>query len=68
MHIAFQKTHPVAVDVINVLGEVVTTLLPESTYTGTTNIVWHTDSYARGMYFIRLTTEGQCVVRQVVLF
>lgn len=68
VHIAFQKTHPVAVDVINELGEVVTTLLPESNYTGTTNIVWHTESYARGMYFIRLTTEGQCVVRQVVLF
>ncbi|MBD3170717.1 MAG: T9SS type A sorting domain-containing protein [candidate division Zixibacteria bacterium] len=57
----------VSLEVYNIQGQLVETLVNSSMTAGYHNISWHADAFSSGTYFYRLTTGGEVFTRKMVL-
>lgn len=67
VQITFQNNQTATVEILNTQGEIIKTLLPQNTYSGTQTLVWDTAAFAKGVYFICLKTGEESVVKEVVV-
>lgn len=67
VQITFPNNQTATVEVLNRAGERLTTLLPENSYSGIQTLVWDTTTFASGVYFIRLKSGDESVVRGVMV-
>jgi hypothetical protein len=61
------ETGKVIIDVINIKGQKVDTLLSEVKEAGRYNLIWNAKEYHSGIYFIRFATENEVSIRKTVL-
>ncbi|MHB9028619.1 MAG: T9SS type A sorting domain-containing protein, partial [Candidatus Latescibacterota bacterium] len=61
------ETRRVALDVYNVAGQKVDTLLNGVLRAGEHSLTWNASGRASGVYFCRLEAEGKTAVRKMVL-
>jgi hypothetical protein len=57
----------VTLDVVNILGQRVATLINGQQPAGTYSVQWSSDGVASGVYFYRLTTNGRVEMKKMIL-
>jgi len=57
----------VRLDIFNVLGQRITTLINEKQQSGEYSIIWDASNIASGIYFYRLTTKEKILTKKMVL-
>ncbi len=67
--ISFELPQPsrVTLEVYNILGQKVETLIENETRSGQQEIEWNGDKYASGIYFYRLQTENEVITKKMSL-
>lgn len=67
--IAFTIDHPgrVAIDIFDIAGRRVESLMDKDMPAGKYETTWRADNFASGMYFYRLSNNGQSVTRKMLL-
>jgi len=68
-NIKFEITnrHNVSIKIYDILGREVETLINEILNVGTYEINWNAENYSSGMYFIKLITDNNSAVKNMIL-
>ena len=67
--ISFELTKPdfVKIDIYDINGGIVESIVNEMRYAGTHNVVWNATSYPSGIYFVKMNSSNYYATEKVIL-